>query len=79
MAVCKVAGSRGYPFKRHVDFLKRHVNFQPYRQELPVRCRADCDAEAAEEVLDAGAESLVIATAAFGHPAYSPNRPAPGN
>jgi hypothetical protein len=79
MAVFKVAGPRGYPFKRHVDFLKRHVNFQPYRQELPVRRRADYDAEAAEEVLDAEAEDLVIAAAAFGHPARSPNRPALGN
>ena len=36
-----------------------------------MRRRADYDAEAAEEVLNAEAESLVIAAAAFGRPAHS--------
>ena len=67
MAVCKVAGPRGYPFKRHMDFLKRHVGFQPCRQELSVRHRVDYDSEAAEEVPDAEADGLVIAATAFGH------------
>ncbi len=43
MAMFKVAGSCGYPFKRHVNILKRHLNSQPYRQELPMRRRADYD------------------------------------
>lgn len=38
--------------------------------------RADYDARLREEVLNAEAESLVIAVAAFGYPAHAPDGPA---
>ena len=35
MIVFKVAGPRGYPFKRHAVLLKRHVNFSLTGRNCP--------------------------------------------